>query len=355
MNRSFWLILFLFQITAKQITSTNKLAFIEQPSDTYLTASQPAILKCKIQNARSGFFNCNVPSPQDALTTNMIQIGNKQLLLIEYTVTQAQLSQTDTLSCTCQGWLTSADDDSITSRRAVVKRAFLDDYFEWEPMTTSGLIGKSAEIRCLPPTGDPKPIVKWLKNGVPIDKSNTRVITSNEGSLLINQVETSDAANYTCVAENLVGTRTSDPALLVVTENKGWTEWSEWSKCNVSCGEGFKKRVRSCLNPPTINNALGCQGFPEQLIACYEPCQGKVRKEEKSLVKMLKKEVEILAEDSEVNGWSEWSPWSMICNSDCTRSRKRDCNSGDVNACRGSDVEIDKCPYFCEPSRIYFE
>ncbi len=68
---------------------------------------------------------------------------------------------------------------------------------------------------------------------------------------------------------------------------------------------------------------------------------------------MLKKEVEILVKDFETSGWSEWSPWSMICNSDCTRSRKRECNSQDLNACRGPDAEIDKCPYDCEPCKYF--
>ncbi len=218
-------------------TSSDKLAFIEEPLDVYLTSSHSAVLKCKIQNARSGEFNCNTKLPEDTTSKNIIQIGNKQIFLIELTVTKTQLKDEISLSCTCQGWINSAK-NAIISRTAVVKEAFLDEYFEWEPMTTSGLIGKSAEIRCLPPAGDPKPIVRWLKNGVSIDKSNTRVMTSNEGSLLINQVEITDSANYTCVAENLVGVRSSEPALLVVTENKGWTEWSEWSKCNVTCGEG---------------------------------------------------------------------------------------------------------------------
>ena len=84
-------------------------------------------------------------------------------------------------------------------------------------MPTSGLIGKSVEIRCLPPDADPKPVVKWFKNGSPIEKANKRIIISNEGSLLINEVRNSDSANYTCVAENLAGKRFSDPAKLTVT------------------------------------------------------------------------------------------------------------------------------------------
>lgn len=223
-------------------------------------------------------------------------------------------------------------------------------------MTTSGLLGKSAEIRCLAPIGDPKPTITWLKNLTPIQKSNTRISVSHEGSLLINQVHTSDAANYTCVAENLAGKRRSDVAALTVTENKGWTEWSKWSVCKPThekdnCGEGVKKRVRSCLNPPTINNALGCQGFPEQQITCYMPCMNEGAKNVNSLVKLLKmkSEVSVLEE----YGWAEWSPWSIICNSDCKRSRRRECYANDLKKCVGKSSQIDDCPYYCEPRELF--
>ncbi len=215
-------------------------------------------------------------------------------MLIEQGITKSQLNEFNKLRsseldepfwCTCQGWLNSAD-DTIISRKAYVKLACklfklvfklisliskclniiflkdIDNVFEWEPMATSGLIGKSVEIRCLPPDADPKPTVKWLKNNVLIEKSNKRIIISNEGSLLINEVRNSDAANYTCIAENLAGKVSSDSALLTVTENKGWTSWSNWTECVVAsnsslCGEGSRKRTRICLNPPTINNAIG--------------------------------------------------------------------------------------------------
>lgn len=246
-------------------------------------------------------------------------------------------------------------ENKITSRKAIVKLAYIEEYFEWEPMTTSGLIGKSAEIRCLSPRGDPKPSIQWLKNGTPIKKSNKRIIISHEGSLLINEVRINDSANYTCVAKNIAGVRSSDPAFLTVTENKGWNEWSPWTKCDVKyndCGEGVKKRTRRCLNPPTINNAIGCEGFPEQQITCYKPCSSHNVHNNPNIT-FLKLEKKIVKELVEEEKWSEWSPWSMICSSDCTRSRKRQCTTFDLEKCKGKDAEIDNCPYYCEPGKSF--
>ena len=89
-------------------------------------------------------------------------------------------------------------------------------------MPTIGIVGKSIEIRCLAPEGDPKPSIYWLKNGILIEKSNKRVLISHEGSLLINEVRQSDSANYTCVAENIAGKRFSESANLAIS-----------GKCNI--------------------------------------------------------------------------------------------------------------------------
>ena len=49
---------------------------------------------------------------------------------------------------------------------------------------------------------------------------NGRLILSNENSLLIASVEKRDAGNYTCVASNLAGSYSSEPAELIVHGNQ---------------------------------------------------------------------------------------------------------------------------------------
>ena len=59
--------------------------------------------------------------------------------------------------------------------------------------------------------------VYWLKDGEPVDAdADINVIISNEGNLIISQVRLSDAANYTCVAQNVASRRLSEPAQLIV-------------------------------------------------------------------------------------------------------------------------------------------
>jgi netrin receptor unc-5 len=298
-----------------------ELKFYEEPTTTYLTKNTPAILKCKIENARTGFFKCNDKWSQDGpnYSSKIIQIGNKQILYVEQAITKSQLdeykkstsySNQNEFWCTCQGWLNNAD-DTLISQKAFVKLAYIDQRFEWEPFPTSGLIGKSVEIRCLPPEGEPKPTVYWLKNNQLIEKSNKRILISNEGSLLINEVRLTDSANYTCIAENLAGKRFSDPAELTVVENKGWSDWSNWTECTIvkthqeeeKCGEGIQKRTRECLNPPTINNAIGCDGFPIQTITCYIACNSN-----NIINKISSTKTNLISSQ-----WSQWSSWSIDC------------------------------------------
>ena len=59
--------------------------------------------------------------------------------------------------------------------------------------------------------------VYWLRDGERVDAGrDVNVIISHSGNLLISQVRLSDAANYTCVAQNVASRRLSEPAMLTV-------------------------------------------------------------------------------------------------------------------------------------------
>ena len=122
-------------ILLESIDKSKVLVFFEEPSDTYLSKKSPAVLKCKIENARNIFFKCNEQwFQEEATNSKLIQIGNKQVLTAEMAITRSQLedykkailkTNSDLIPefwCTCQGWLNSAD-DTIISRKAFIKIA----------------------------------------------------------------------------------------------------------------------------------------------------------------------------------------------------------------------------------------
>ena len=91
----------------------------------------------------------------------------------------------------------------------------LKKQFDSPPYSQTVEMDHQAELRCHAPAGVPPPQIYWLRNGLPLE-TDTNVIVSSEGHLLISQARLQDTANYTCVAENIAAKRISDPALLTV-------------------------------------------------------------------------------------------------------------------------------------------
>nr|XP_023660300.1 SCO-spondin [Paramormyrops kingsleyae] len=51
----------------------------------------------------------------------------------------------------------------------------------------------------------------------------------------------------------------------------GWTPWSVWSDCPVTCGRGTRIRTRACINPPPRNNGMFCPGDERETQDCHAP------------------------------------------------------------------------------------
>nr|XP_022332685.1 coadhesin-like isoform X2 [Crassostrea virginica] len=106
----------------------------------------------------------------------------------------------------------------------------------------------------------------------------------------------------------------------------GWGGWSQWSaQCSVTCGQGVRTRDRHCVNPPPAHGGAACVGDAFDSQACQQP-------------------------DCPVNGqWSGWSGFSL-CSTTCgpgAQIRKRTCTqpppSNGGSSCVGDEIESVQC------------
>ena len=84
------------------------------------------------------------------------------------------------------------------------------------------------------------------------------------------------------------GTESENCVILSCPVDGQWGNWSKWSYCNVTCGQGHKSRTRECNNPAPENGGFNCIGDNVEVTKC-----------------------EALRKCSMINGgWSAWTRWS---------------------------------------------
>ena len=110
----------------------------------------------------------------------------------------------------------------------------------------------------------------------------------------------------------------------------GFTNWSMWSACTLSCGTGSQSRSRACTNPTPMHGGNDCSGAVEETLNCNTqmcPIHG---------------------------GYSTWSLWT-ICTLPCGineyQSRSRTCTEPTPahggQDCPGESLQSQACNVPC--------
>lgn len=77
-----------------------------------------------------------------------------------------------------------------------------------------------------------------------------------------------------------------------LTVPRGWTLWSSWSYCSVSCGGGSQVRTRSCTVSAPPHGSLSCEGPDTQTRHCGQ---------------------QLCLQKLERCSWGPWGPCSRSC------------------------------------------
>ncbi|XP_052699211.1 SCO-spondin-like isoform X2 [Crassostrea angulata] len=126
-------------------------------------------------------------------------------------------------------------------------------------------------------------------------------------------------------------TQTTDCNSYGCPVNGGWSNWSSYFHCSVSCGGGNQTRTRSCTNPAPSHGGHNCVGKSVETATCNDhgcPING---------------------------GWGQWTSFTQ-CSKSCGRggmSRSRLCNQPEPanggHHCHGARVQLVVCNHHACP------
>ncbi|XP_067952111.1 netrin receptor UNC5A-like isoform X1 [Watersipora subatra] len=251
--------------------------FTLQPEPIYyVSTNRSATIKCAAKTAAYIHIKCRDTYIEDSeISKSTATINGIEMLIVSSEVTKNTIFVIlARYTCVCIAVLDEGE-RQVRSRAGEFRIAYLENTFPQSPIEISQEFGTETVLICRAPDGTPKPYIFWKKNNVRIDTESypSKYSVTTGGSLVISNVNAQDEGNYTCVADNEFFTRSTEPAKLHVYRNGGWSQWSNWEKCDTACGNGYQKRWRQCDSPPPSGrDGQRCDGQDVQSSPCMKHC-----------------------------------------------------------------------------------
>ncbi|XP_052896808.1 netrin receptor unc-5-like [Anopheles moucheti] len=296
--------------------------FLVEPQSTYVIRSKPAVLKCKAANTLQIHFKCSgsIKPPPSTEESHVDPHSGVHFQEVTATISRDLVYEYFgklPFKCECHAW---SPRGKAVSQPASIIVAYLKKHFELQETRVRAEVGEKLEVGCVAPKGYPKPQITWLKNNFTVTSSSLLTFTT-EGNIMITSLSLQDIGNYTCVAENIAGKRTSESIELIVFVNGGWSQWSAWLECRCpgKPAQG-RKRTRTCSDPIPLYGGAPCVGPNQQKTADCVTCP-----EDTQIITPNGFE-----DNAFVRRWSAWSAWSS-CTNKCTQSRRRICRTQNMD------------------------
>uniref|UniRef100_A0A4Y0BK37 Netrin receptor UNC5 n=1 Tax=Anopheles funestus TaxID=62324 RepID=A0A4Y0BK37_ANOFN len=296
--------------------------FLVEPQSTYVIRSKPAVLKCKAANTLQIHFKCSgsIKPPPSIEESHVDPHSGVHFQEVTATISRDLVYEYFgklPFKCECHAW---SPRGKAVSQPASIIVAYLKKNFELQETKMRAEVGEKLEIKCIAPKGYPKPQITWLKNNFTVS-SNPLLSFTTDGNIVITSLNLQDIGNYTCIAENIAGKRTSESIELIVFVNGGWSQWSAWLECRCpgKPAQG-RKRTRTCSDPIPLYGGAPCVGPNQQKTADCVTCP-----EDTQIITPNGFE-----DNAFVRRWSAWSAWSS-CTNKCTQSRRRICRTQNMD------------------------
>ncbi|XP_015460197.3 immunoglobulin superfamily DCC subclass member 4 [Astyanax mexicanus] len=185
-------------------TEESEVVITAPPRDLTVVLGQPAVLECMAQGQPKPFVSW---SRQDGkpISTDVV------VLATNLVIPDTQSQHAGVYVCRANKPKTREFVSASAHIRVLAPPVIL------QPPESRALSRANTARFVCNSSGDPAPVLRWLKNGEPVQWS-ARVKTQSPGVLLINQLGLEDAGYYQCIASNSLGTACATAKLLVIVK-----------------------------------------------------------------------------------------------------------------------------------------
>lgn len=127
----------------------------------------------------------------------------------------------------------------------------------------------------------------------------------------------------------------------------GWTRWTEWNECSVTCGNGTQSRLRTCTDPVPMYGGKDCRGESLQVRNCFpRHCPGKAQT---CHCLSIHPSLPLPPVHCVWEPWSEWTSCSRSCGGGLqVQTREKQVEKYGGRPCEGLPLQNRSCnTHFC--------
>ncbi|OAF67868.1 Netrin receptor unc-5 [Intoshia linei] len=255
--------------------------FITEPLPTYyIVKRKPVELICRAYHAMQILFKCAERWINTSLHSQ--KELHDPINNYKYIETRISINKEDVEDyfgengywCKCFAYNKVAESGlplTAETKKGLIHIAYIKKRFSLDPLNTQLKLNSFLELKCIGPQANPKANITWYLADEPI-KYHTfdNVAVSKDNNLIIQNFIKENVGKYTCVAENIAARRYSKPAIVSLSEENKWSEWTSWSPCSKICGEGLQYRERYCQ--VSLDKTF-CSGHSREEKKCRNQCK----------------------------------------------------------------------------------